>query len=384
MADGHSISSINFNGGDTAYWGRRPAWSFRSPVEQLVPFLTEKCRIAGVTDIILFGDRRPLHSPAVELARKHGILIHVFEEGYFRPHWVTLERDGVNAHSLLPRNPEWYRQTAALLKNTQRHDPFQSPFLLRAMHDVLYHVASAVNPLFFPGYRTHAPFIAPVMYAGYLKRCALKPRHERLDAKTINALIASKASYYLLPLQLNSDAQIRDHSNFKDMTDVMTFVLDSFARHAPSDSRLVIKNHPLDMGLVNYPRIIRSLEHRFGVTGRVDYLETGNLELLVRHAVGTVTVNSTVGGVALEYNCPVITLADPIYNLPGLTFQGGLDQFWRNPEPPDAVLFRCFKSVVVHTTQINGGFYCGKGISLAVENSIDRLTSETSLLEDLL
>jgi capsular polysaccharide export protein len=53
--------------------------------------------------------------------------------------------------------------------------------------------------------------------------------------------------YYLLPLQLNSDAQIRDHCRFDDMNGVMEFVLESFATHAAGDARLVIKNHPLDM-----------------------------------------------------------------------------------------------------------------------------------------
>src|SRR6266568_8374875 len=96
LADGHSVSKINFNGGDAAYWGRRPAWSFRWNEAHLAAFMAEKCRISGITDIVLFGDRRPVHRPAIELAKKIGIQTHVFEEGYFRPYWVTLERGGVN------------------------------------------------------------------------------------------------------------------------------------------------------------------------------------------------------------------------------------------------------------------------------------------------
>ena len=59
----------------------------------------------GVTDVILFGDCRPYHRVAVDLARSRGIAVHVFEEGYFRPDWITLERDGTNGHSRLPRGP---------------------------------------------------------------------------------------------------------------------------------------------------------------------------------------------------------------------------------------------------------------------------------------
>jgi capsular polysaccharide export protein len=384
VAEGHVVTKINFNGGDSAYWGRRPAWSFRGRLEKLEPFLEEKYRSAGVTDIVLFGDRRPVHLPAIELAKKHGIRIHVFEEGYFRPYWVTLEREGVNAHSLLPRDPDWYRQTGSLLADMPRYETFQSRFRVRAMHDVLYRLGSSTNPVFFPGYRTHAPFIAPVMYAGYVKRFALKPMHQKRDDAAITALIASRTPYYLLPLQLNSDAQIRYHSNFEHMADVLEFAMKSFALHAPPNSRLVIKNHPLDMGLVNYPRVIRKLEKSFDIAGKVVYLETGNLELLVQHARGSVTVNSTVGNLALQFNCPTIALSNPIYNLPGLTFQGALDQFWQAPVLPDKELFHCFMSTVIRTCQVNGSFYCDKGIRLAVENSLANLTAERSLLEELL
>ena len=160
--------------------------------------------------------------------------------------------------------------------------------------------------------------------------------------------------------------------------------MESFARHASMETRLVIKNHPLDMGLINYRKLIRDLSDRFALSGRVDYMETGNLEILLRHAQGTVTVNSTVGSLSLELNCPTITLSDPIYNLPGLTFQGGLDDFWRERPLPDAELFRRFRNTVIHTTQVNGGFYTWRGIDLAVENSRRMLEPEISPLEKLL
>ncbi|MEF8723684.1 MAG: hypothetical protein V5B30_14165 [Candidatus Accumulibacter delftensis] len=49
-----------------------------------------------------------------------------------------------------------------------------------------------------------------------------------------------------------------------------------------------------------------------------------------------VTVNSTLGFLSLGMGCPTVTLSDPIYNLPGLTFQGPLDDFWHNDGKPEA------------------------------------------------
>ena len=384
LADGHKVFKINFNAGDTAYWGGRKSFNFRGRPQDLRDFIDRIYRDCGITDQVLFGDRRPVHRPAVDHAEALGIRTHVFEEGYFRPHWVTLEREGVNGHSLLPRDPDWFWAVGGDLGPEEKAVPFASPFSVRAMHDVAYHVAGMANPLLFPGYRTHAGVTAPVEYLGYIRRFSLLRWWKLRDAKLIETLVTSQMPYYVLPLQLNSDAQIRDHSRFESMAEVIEFVIQSFAQHAPIRSRLVIKNHPLDMGLVGYGEVINRLGRDYDVVGRLDYLEAGNLELLVNHAQGVVTVNSTVGSVSLGLNCPTTTLSDPIYNLPGLTFQGGLDNFWRQGEPPNRELFRRFRNAVIHATQVNGGFYCRQGIDLAVKNSVAVLAGETSPLEDLM
>jgi capsular polysaccharide export protein len=183
---------------------------------------------------------------------------------------------------------------------------------------------------------------------------------------------------------LNSDAQIRDHSRFESMAEVMEYVLESFSRAALTQAKLVIKNHPLDVGLSDHRGALAALVRRFDLGGRVIYLESGKLEFLVEHARGVVTVNSTVGSVALGLDCPTITLSDPIYNLPGLTFQEALDDFWRQGEAPNRELFRRFRNAVIHCTQVNGGFYCAKGIDLAVRNSVAILENEISPLESLM
>jgi len=384
-ADGHRIFRVNFNAGDLTSWAPRSSWQFRGKPEILRDFLDEKYRRFGITDQILFGDRRPVHRPAVDHGEACGVRTHVYEEGYFRPHWVTLEREGVNGHSLLPRDPDWFREVGGRLHEPPPAMAFHTPFRVRTQHDVAYHLAGAGNALLFPHYRGHAPAPAPVEYAGYLWRLSrVRFWHSRRDAAEVVRLAGGNLPFYLLPLQLNSDAQIRDHSRFKNMGEVMEHVLESFARHAPSGSRLVIKNHPLDAGLVNHRQALATLLRRFGLDGRVDYLESGNLDALLERARGCVTVNSTVGIVSLAHGCPTTTLSDPIYNLPGLTFQGHLDDFWSQGERPDAEMFKRFRRVVMHTTQVNGGFYCRQGIALAVENSLPFLTCERSPLEALL
>jgi capsular polysaccharide export protein len=383
-ADGHRVYRVNFNGGDAACWGRQPAWGFRGSLDTLPSFLDGKFRSFDITDLVLFGDKRPVHLSAIQLARARGIRIHVFEEGYFRPHWVTLERGGVNGNSLLPRNPDWFREVGKSLPDYGHGVSFRSSLRVRAMHDMAYHLASLVNPLLFPHYHTHAPYIAGVEYAGLGRRFATLPFHERRDRIVVERLIRGPAPFFLLPLQLESDAQIRDHSQFKRMSDVIEHVMSSFAVHAPTDARLVIKNHPLDAGFMNYPRLIRRLKRRFDMDGRIEYMETGDVSAMLAHARGLVTVNSTLGESSLMHGCPTMTLSNPIYNLPGLTFRGSLNAFWRDGTAPDAELFRRFRNTVIHTTQVNGGFYSSEGIELAVTNSRQKLEAERSPLEALL
>lgn len=383
-AAGHVVHRVNFCAGDALYWGTRRSWRFGGEVNQLPDFLEGIYRRHGITDQILFGDRRPVHRPAVEHGAACGVRTHVFEEGYFRPYWVTLEREGVNGHSLLPRDPDWFWQTGERLSEPPAAVSFRSPFFKRAFHDVAYHVAGLVNPVLYPHYRTHAGVMAPVEYVGYLRRFArLRLIRAREQRRALEIAVAG-IPYYLLPLQLNTDAQIRDHSRFEHMGEVIEFVLSSFALHAPPDAKIVIKNHPLDMGLMNFERIVRDCERRFEIRGRVEYLDDGDLLPLVANASGVVTVNSTVGMIALEHGTPTHTLADPIYNLPGLTCQLPLDAFWRSGVPPNRDFFGRFRRCVMHATQINGGFYCPSGMALAVENSARVLSADRSPLESLL
>jgi len=381
---GHDVHKINFNSGDVAYWSPRKAIHFREKLQALPELLESVWLKHGISDQILFGDCRPVHKAAALRAERFGVRSYVFDGGYFRPFWITLEREGVNGHSLLPRDPDWFRDTGKRLPEPSAPQLFQPSFTTQATHDVLYHLAGISNPILFPHYKNHVSVSAPIEYAAYLKRFSLLKLNKHREKRIISTLLSDKTPFFLLPLQLNSDAQIINHSHFENMSEVIAFVMRSFAACAPTHARLVIKNHPLDMGLVNYQKNIARLAQELDLAERIVYIESGNITRLLAQAAGTVTVNSTSGSAALELNCPIITLADPIYNLPGLTFQGHLDAFWTALPKPDAELFSYFRKTVMYGTQINGSLYCNHGTKLAAENAARVLEAEKSPLEELL
>jgi capsular polysaccharide export protein len=190
--------------------------------------------------------------------------------------------------------------------------------------------------------------------------------------------ITPQSRFYLLPLQLNCDSQIQLHSTFGSMTPVISTIIESFARTAPADTMLVVKEHPLDDGLVNWRRVVTELAAASGVSDRVVYLELGDLDGLIGKSLGVVTVNSTTGTLALAMGIPVITLGMAIYDLAGLTHQGPLDAFWAAPTAPDPALFAAFRQVLTSRCLLVGSFFSEEGIKLLVNNAVNRLEATLS------
>jgi capsular polysaccharide export protein len=244
-------------------------------------------------------------------------------------------------------------------------------------------LANLGNPLFFPAYRTHRPHTAGVEYAGWARRFAGLPRRRRQDARSVRSVVESRTPFFFFPLQLDGDTQITRHSPYRNMQEAIEQVLASFALWAPGGTHIIIKNHPLDIGLANYERLITGLARRLDLQGRVHYLESGHLTTLLEPTLGVVTVNSTTGMSGLAHHRPTMTLGQSIYGLPGLTHQGSLDTFWSSPEQPDPALVSAFRNTVIHLTQVNGNLYTKQGIALALRNCA-RLLEIRSPLEALL
>ncbi|TMV67453.1 capsule biosynthesis protein CapA, partial [Thioclava sp. BHET1] len=99
-ATGAEVHRVGFNAGDRAFWPDRASFiPYRERAEDWPQAVTALLTRLGITDLVLYGDTRPIHAQAVAAARVNGLRIHVFEEGYLRPFWVSYERGGANGHS---------------------------------------------------------------------------------------------------------------------------------------------------------------------------------------------------------------------------------------------------------------------------------------------
>jgi capsular polysaccharide export protein len=372
-ARGHAVYRVNFNGGDRAFWRLPGAVDFNGRPEEWPEFLDRLVIDKGISDVILFGDCRPMHRAAIRVAEARALRVHVVEEGYLRPDWITFEEGGVNGHSGLPRNPGWYRDQAEALPAWRDPPAVPGSFRRRAIEDIHYTIASMAGVWRFPHFTTHRPYHQVVEYAGWLRRLALRRGAERRAAAAIEELARVSGPLFLFPLQLDCDYQVRVHSPFRAMHLAIEHVLTSFARHAPHAARLIVKLHPLDSGLVDWAAITGHLAVELGVVNRLVILDGGDLGKLLERHPAIVTVNSTVGALALACGLPVIALGKAIYDIAGLTFQGSLDEFWSAPGAPDATLFDAFRRVLAARCLIPGSFFNEEGLRVAVDAAVARL-----------
>lgn len=371
---GHRCCRVNFCGGDQFDWPG-PAHSFAGPLDEWPKFLDALIEAEAVTDIVLFGDCRPLHAAARQVASDLRITVHVFEEGYIRPDWVTLERGGVNGNSSLPRDPQVYLALATDLPPVPDYPPIPASFRQRALEAFGYFGASSALASRFPHYRSHRPYRAMAEFAGWAVRFCGRPLARLRSAITARRL---RGRFFVLPLQLDSDHQIRIHSPFAGMTEAIERIIASFAAHAPTDVALVVKEHPLDNGLKGWRRVVRDIARQHDVADRVVFLEHGHTDELVASAVGVVTVNSTTGTLALSAGTPVAVLGAAVYDLPGVTHQGELDSFWSAPGKPQLEIYDAFRRVLVMRCLLRGGFSNKAARSHLVPSAVARLSQSVA------
>jgi capsular polysaccharide export protein len=370
---GHDVSRVNFNGGDRMAWPSLPAVDFLGRMSDWPTFLQRLFQDFAPTDLVLHGDCRPLHIVAIRLANRHGMAVHVFEEGYLRPDWITLEIGGVNGHSHLPRTVEPYQIAASYLPvaGTAPHVP---PSIRERARDCIgYAIACMMLSPLFPRYMTHRGWSLLRESLGWIKRAARRPHARRRSQAAMKRAFEAPGGFFVLPIQMDNDSQILWHSDLGGMIRAIQLVVASFARHAAADAVLAIKEHPLDNGVINWRAVTLAASVQAGISERVVLIEDCNLQELLDRASGLVTVNSTSATFALASGVPVIALGRSVYDLPGLTYRASLAAFWREPLSPNPVLFDAFRRVLVHACLVAGDFFTPEGVARAVAGAVPRL-----------
>lgn len=378
-ARGARALRVIMNGGDALDWARGEALVYRGGFADWGGWLERQLALHGVTDIVTYGDSSPYAAAALEVAIRLGVRGQVLEQGYFRPDWITVEHGGVNANSRLPADPDWYRHhpTASVATDAAGVGRTAPAAVARIF---AYHLAVYAAAPWFRRYRAHYSEPAYRQAIGHVLRFGWQQASRGRRRRAFQTLVASGAPLFLTLLQRPGDSQLVRHSDFLSSSAFLERVVESFARHAPPDARLVVRPHPFDPGLTPHAAVLAKAARAAGVEGRVSFVDHGKLHEVLPLVRGVVCVNSTAGLAAIEFGRPTITLGRAIYDMPGMTHQGGLDGFWTAPETPDPDLYAAFRRAVIAETQVNGGYATARGRSLAVDAVAGRLLASPAPL----
>lgn len=363
-AAGASVWRVGFNAGDKAFWPDKTSYiPFDGLPDDWRPFLLEVFETRGITDIVLYGDTRAIHAEPVKEARARGLTVHVFEEGYLRPYWVTYERDGSNGHSrLMTLTIDEMRK----LHDARHFDPPVPPshwgdLREHVFYGALYHWFVMARNRDYPNFEPHRSLKVTAEFRLYLKRLLMIPLHavERIIAT--HRIQMGTFPYHLALLQLEHDASFQMHGPFKTQSDFLECVLEGFARGAPPHHHLVFKAHPLEDGRAPVPADIKRLATFYGVADRVHFVRGGKLARLLDNARTATTVNSTAAQQALWRGIPLRAFGDAVYGKPELVSDQPLAEFYAKPTRPDLLAYRQFRDFLLTTSQLPGSFYAQKG-----------------------
>jgi capsular polysaccharide export protein len=361
---GANVWRVGFNAGDRAFWrdantylpfyGRHDDWP--DAFENLV---AEK----AVTDIVIYGDTRPIHAEAVRRARQRGLTVHVFEEGYMRPYWVTYEREGSNGHSRL------MQMSVADMRSALARSDMDTPLpparwgdmRQHVFYGALYHFFVMFRNRGYGNFRPHRDLAVTQEFRLYFKRLILMP------AQAIERRLATMRvrwggfPYHLALLQLEHDSSFQEHSPFASMTEFLEVVIRGFADGAPGHHHLVFKAHPLEDGRVPLRGEIRRMSKAHGVDGRVHYVRGGKLARLLDDARSAVTVNSTAAQQVLWRGIPIKVFGDAVYDKPEFVSTQSLPDFFTRATRPDRSAYQDYRRFLLETSQVAGGYYSARG-----------------------
>lgn len=375
---GADVWRVGFNAGDRAFWFHSASYiPFRDTQDNWADMFAGLINEKQVTDIVLYGDVRGIHAEAVKIAEGRGLCVHVFEEGYMRPYWVTYERGGSNGHSRLMETSVAEMQKALAQSDMEAPLPpgHWGDMRQHMFYGALYHWFVMFRNGQYRNFKPHRSLTVVQEFALYLRRLLLMPA-TWVDRVVSTARIRLGGfPYHLALLQLEHDSSFQKHSPFETMPDFLREVMAGFAKGAPGHHHLVFKAHPLEDGRVNMRRTVRRLAREFGVEDRVHYVRGGKLARLLNDARTAVTVNSTAGQQVLWRGIPLKVFGAAVYAKPEFVSEQPLEQFFAQPSRPDNKAYKDYRRYLLETSQIPGGFYSARGRRQLLRQVIDMMLS---------
>ncbi|MEM8691744.1 MAG: capsule biosynthesis protein CapA [Pseudomonadota bacterium] len=376
---GAKVFRVGFNAGDRAFWWHRGSYiSYRGTPEDWPDRLRQIIDEKTVTDIVLYGDIRPIHAEAVKVAEAADLRIHVFEEGYLRPYWVTYERGGSNGNSRLMDMPVANMRSALCRSDGDVVMPpaHWGDMRQHVFYGALYHFCVLALNRGYANFRPHRQIGVAREFRLYLLRLLFMPLHALHRILATFRIGRGGFPYHVALLQLEHDSNFQAHASVDSMAEFLDRAIKGFAEGAPTHHHLVFKAHPLEDGRVPLRRQIRALARKYAVRSRVHYVRGGKLARLLDGARSAVTVNSTAAQQVLWRGLPLRTFGKSVYEKPEFVSDQPLAHFFADPVKPDVDAYKDYRRYLLQTSQLPGGYYSVRGRQQLLRNVVDLMLTK--------
>ena len=376
---GAKVWRVGFNAGDEAFWRDSKCFiPFCDSLKNWPATFEEIVEQKAVTDVVLYGDTRGIHAEAVKIAKAAGLTVHIFEEGYLRPFWVTYERGGSNGNSRLMEISIDQMQQALAGSDLESPMPpaHWGDMRQHMFYGALYHWFVMFANGKYPAFQPHRSLNVRQEFALHCLRLLKTPRHAIQRRIATWRIRHGGFPYHLCLLQLEHDSSFRDHSPFSTMGEFLELVIENFAKGAPKHHHLVLKAHPLEDGRVKVRSLAMEYARKYGVEDRVHFVRGGKLAQLLNETRSVVTVNSTAGQQALWRGIPVKIFGKAVYDQPEFISNLSLRAFFGGATRPDMMAYRDYRRFLLETSQIAGGFYSRRGRQQLLRQVVDMMLAE--------
>ncbi len=331
---------------------------YKDDISEFKDFLEDIIIKKKIKHIFMYGNVLIPHKQALNLCKeleRKGYIVnpHIFELGYLRPNFVTLEDRGVNYSSSFIVNRDFYERQSS-------YESFPVSIKQGLRIRKIWKLISFVNHC-FKNYKIvefeHKLQPKPIYLWFQLKGFFLKYLYKFSENKLkINSF--TTGPFFLVILQVETDSQILKGSKFKNNREFIYKVIKNFSDAKLKNTKLVFKHHPRDRGYNNYLKFIINVSREMNIANYVYYIHDFPLSKILKNTFckGVVLINSTVGYQSLFHSVPTKALGIAPYNFDGLADQKNLISFFKNPDKVNKLLFNKFYKYILENSQINGNF----------------------------
>lgn len=293
----HDVSTyhINFCMGDKFFNRENNSVDFTGKISNWPQFFENYMIKFKINRVYMLNDCRPYHISILPILQKLNIDYYVFEDGYFRPNYITLESKGVNANS------DYYIYDNYDYEPTKNRLEISEPKLSKFFERAIYSILSTTDFLFFNSYQNYRN-IDPISRGFGLVQNYFYKLAESSDLKKLMI----DGGYIYISLQVEDDTQLAFHSFFKSMDRYLSFVLEGIKKLKPN-STVIVKAHPQNL------KSAAILEKKYKDSSNIHFIYSGDYADYLDNAEMAIVNNSTSGIKALQSHKPLFCCSNSVY-----------------------------------------------------------------------